>query len=54
MKKALEAPSNIVVLIMFVAVIAIILLLVLYFGKGIGDNEGFNKVSNFTNVLKWG
>ena len=53
MKKALEAPSNLVVLIMFIAVLAIIILLAIYFGKSIGENEGFRKVTDFVDVFKW-
>ena len=54
MKKALEAPSNIVVLIMFVAIIAVIILLAIFFGKGIGENEGFKKFTSFADIFKWG
>ncbi len=54
MKKALEAPSNMVVLIIFIAILAIIVVLVLFFGQKLSGSEAFNKITNFSKVFKWG
>jgi hypothetical protein len=54
MKKALEAPSNIMILIIFLVVLTIVILLALLFGQSIKDSASFQKVTNFSKVLRWG
>ena len=49
--KAIEAPSTLVMLLLFLVIIAVLVILVLYFGKSINTNEGFNKWTDITKVF---
>ncbi len=52
-KKGLDAPSNMVVLMIFIIFLAIIIILALYFGQNIKGSESFQTITNFSRSLTW-
>ena len=53
-KKGIDAPSNIMILVIFVVLIAVILLMVFFFGQNIKDSSAFQNVTNFSRNIGWG
>ena len=47
-KKGLDAPSNLVIIVLFVAILAILIMLAFYFGTHISESGTFRHVTNFT------
>ena len=54
MKKGLEAPSQIMILVIFIAILAVILAIIFFFGQSLESSEAFNKTTDFGNIFKWG
>jgi len=52
MKKGVELPKNLMLMILFVVALAIIILLLIYFSKGIGESEVYKSVTDWSNRFK--
>lgn len=50
-KKGLEAPSNLIIIILFLVFLSISIILAVYFGESIKASEAFQKVSNFGEIF---
>jgi uncharacterized membrane protein YedE/YeeE len=52
--KGVEAPSTLVMVLLFVVILAIIVLLIAYFKVSVTNSTGFKNYTNLSYVLKWG
>ena len=52
-KKGLEAPSNLMILVIFIVTLAVIIILALVFRDAITESEAFQRATDFSGGLKW-
>jgi cytochrome c biogenesis protein CcdA len=53
-KKGLEAPSTLMVMIIFIVGLAIVILLVLFFsGRAGGSSSGFTNITKWSDIFRW-
>ena len=52
-KKGLEAPSNLMILVIFIVTLAIIIILALVFRDAISESEAFQRATDFGGGLRW-